>query len=41
MANMVLMCKIGVKFQCASQGVCAYVPVLANDQGVRLLEHVR
>ena len=37
MANMILMCKIGVKFQCASQGVCAYVPVFGKRQGSALI----
>ena len=43
--NVALMCKIGIKYQYFSRVVCAFAKEkekkIRNDQGVRLLEHVR
>ena len=39
--NVVFMSKIGIKYQYLSRVVCAYTETFRNDQGVRLLEHVR
>ena len=39
--NTVFLYKHCVKYKYASRAVCAYVHVFGNDQGVRLLEHVR
>ena len=39
-ANMVLMCKIGVKYHHSSQGAAVMHLFWGNNQGVHLLEHV-